>query len=75
MDLTLQDLEAAINYWRLLRPARDPACSLSPEVSILATVYALMIYHRQQSMMVEQLSMTARQLLQAWREQLAQPHG
>ena len=75
MDLSLQDLEAAINYWRALRPARDTAYSLSPEVSILATVYALMIYHRQKTMIVEQLSMTARQLLQAWREQPDHPHG
>jgi hypothetical protein len=75
MDLGMQDLEAAINYWRALRPARDPACSLSPEVSVLATVYALMIYHRQKTMIVEQLSMTARQLLQAWREQADHPHG
>ena len=44
MELSLQELEAAINFWRDQRPARGNEYALSAEVKILARVYALMIY-------------------------------
>lgn len=44
MELSVQELEAAINYWRDRRPARGNEYALSPEVNLLATVYAMMIY-------------------------------
>jgi hypothetical protein len=69
MDLSLQELEAAINYWRVQQPARGDELALSPQVSVLATVYSLMIFHRQTHRAVEQLDLTVRQLLQAWRQQ------
>jgi hypothetical protein len=47
MDLSVQELEAAINYWRDKRPARGNEYALSPEVNALATLYALMIYRGQ----------------------------
>ena len=43
MDLSVQELEAAINHWRDRRPARGNEYALSPEVNLLAGVYALMI--------------------------------
>jgi hypothetical protein len=46
MDLSLTELEAAINWWREQRPTRGNDHALSAEVSVLATVYALMIFHR-----------------------------
>jgi hypothetical protein len=73
MDLSVQELEAAINYWRGERPARGSELALSNEVSVLATVYALMIYHRQQTTLIDQLSQSARQLLQTWRQQAHHP--
>jgi len=46
MDLTLTELEEAINYWRIRRPSQGEACCLSPEVNRLAGLYATMIFNR-----------------------------
>ncbi|KIF83097.1 DUF3717 domain-containing protein [Noviherbaspirillum autotrophicum] len=67
MDITLAELEQAINYWRTLRPSRGEECALSPEVNALATVYALMIYHHAPSIPIASLDPPAQQLLDAWR--------
>ncbi len=68
MDLSLQELEAAINYWRSQRPARGNEFALSAEVNVLAKVYALMIFRRASHTSLEQLDTSARQLLQTWRD-------
>ena len=47
MEITLNELEEAINYWRIRCPARGEQCALSAEVNTLATVYATMIFERQ----------------------------
>ncbi|MES2299879.1 MAG: DUF3717 domain-containing protein [Pseudomonadota bacterium] len=67
MDVSVQELEAAINYWRARRPARGNEYALSAEVSALATVYALMIYHARWSVAFDSLNASVRQVLQAWR--------
>jgi hypothetical protein len=67
MELSLQELEAAINYWRARRPARGNEYALSAEVKVLARVYALMIYNHASSLTLEQLDASARQLLLSWR--------
>lgn len=67
MEITLQELEQAINYWRALRPSRGEECALSPEVNVLATVYAKMIFDRVHSIPLESLDAPAQQLLDAWR--------
>ena len=69
MDLSVQDLEAAINYWRNQRPARGSEFALSPEVNTLARLYALMIFHRTSNLPADKLDARVRQLLQTWREQ------
>lgn len=71
MELTLTDLEQAINYWRALRPSRGEECALSPEVNALATVYAVMIFNRTKSLSLESLDGFARQLVDAWRREAA----
>ena len=71
MELSLPELEAAINYWRERRPARGNEFALSAEVNALATVYALMIFRRAKTVDEAQLDSTARQVLQAWRVQVA----
>ncbi len=68
MELSLQELEAAINFWRARRPARGNEYALSAEVNVLARVYALMIYNHAPSLALEQLDSSARQLLQTWRD-------
>lgn len=73
MDVSVQELEAAINHWRERRPARGSAAALAPEVSALATVYALMIYRRQNSIDAATLDPAVRQLLQAGSAMAPQP--
>lgn len=72
MDITLTELEQAINYWRALRPSSGEERALSVEVDMLATVYALMIYQHLGSVPLESLTVPARQLIEAWRRQQAQ---
>jgi hypothetical protein len=73
MNLILTDLEQAINYWRARRPSQGEESALSAEVNALANVYALMIYQKQNSLPLEQLPGEVIQLIQGWRQHLAQP--
>jgi hypothetical protein len=67
MELSLQELEAAINFWRARRPARGNEYALSAEVNVLARVYALMIFNHVSSVETDTLDASARQLLLSWR--------
>lgn len=67
MDLSMQELEAAINDWRARRPARGNEYALSAEVNVLATVYGLMIFRGVATVDLDTLDSSARQLLLAWR--------
>lgn len=69
MDITLQELEQAINYWRTLRPSHGEERALSPEVNALATVYAMMIFNQKMAVPLESLDPTVQQLLDSWRRQ------
>ncbi len=67
MDLTLTELEAAINYWRRMRPSVGEERALSPEVNALADTYALMIFDRTRTRPLSSLGEEARSLIEAWR--------
>ncbi|WP_425252568.1 DUF3717 domain-containing protein [Janthinobacterium sp. NFX145] len=67
MELRMQALEAAINYWRARQPARGNEYALSSPVSRLADVYALMIYNRQDCIAEEGLEPAVLALIEAWR--------
>ena len=67
MELSMHELEAAINHWRDRRPARGNEFALSAEVNVLATVYALMIFRGAKTVELDTLDASARQLLLAWR--------
>lgn len=67
MELTLNELEKAINYWRALRPSTGEERALSPEVNALATVYAMMIFNRVKSAPLDTFDATSQQLLETWR--------
>ena len=71
MDITLTDLEEAINYWRTVRPSQGEERALSREVNALATVYALMIYNHAKIVPLDSIDDTAKQLLISWRTQRA----
>ena len=67
MDISLTELEQAINYWRKLRPATGEEHALSPEVDRLATIYALMIHERQKMVPPAWLDDAACKLIDAWK--------
>ncbi|MES2127412.1 MAG: DUF3717 domain-containing protein [Pseudomonadota bacterium] len=64
MMLTMQDLEAAINHWRARAPARGNEFALSPEVTALARVYALMIFRHAHTLSTDTLDAATRRLLE-----------
>jgi hypothetical protein len=68
MEVTLTELEDAINYWRTHRPSSGEECSLSPEVNALATSYALMIFHGLKSVPAEQVDSACLELIRIWRD-------
>lgn len=73
MDLSVQELEAAINFWRERRPARGHEYALAPEVNLLARIYALMIFQRATTVNTGTLPADAQQLLSSWRAQTTDP--
>lgn len=73
MDITLSEVEQAINHWRIVHPSQGEERALSNEVNALASVYALMIFQRQRSLPLDDIAPHARQLLQAWLQE--KPHA
>lgn len=69
MDITLPELEQAINYWRSLCPSVGEERALSPEVDTLATIYAMMIFNQTKVVPLDMVSQAAQQLLESWRKQ------
>ncbi len=67
MDVTLTELEQAINYWRRMRPSTGEERALSAEVNALANVYALMIFERRRAAPLGSLPADALVLIEAWR--------
>jgi hypothetical protein len=71
MDITLTELEQAINYWRSQRPSAGEERALSPEVNELATVYALMIFNQVKALPLDAMEQAPRQLIETWRKEQA----
>lgn len=69
MNITLPELEEAINYWRAARPSTGEERALSPEVNALANWYALMIFNRLATLPYENIDASCLQLIEAWRQQ------
>jgi hypothetical protein len=62
--VSIQELEAAINYWRGQSPAEGEELRLCPEASALAKPYALMIVQGAQRVPVDVLDDLARTAIQ-----------
>lgn len=69
MEITLSEIEQAINHWRIVQPSRGEERALSAEVNALANVYALMIIEHLRSLPVDGIEPMARQLLVDWLQQ------
>lgn len=61
----ITDLEAAINYWRRQKPSPD-GVTLAPELRALATVYALMVFYREDEASASGLAPEALAAWLAW---------
>ena len=70
-DITLTDLESAINFWRQQSPSVADEMRLCPEASSLATPYAFMILKKRQSLAVADLDPTAQAAIEYWRAKRA----
>lgn len=66
MYLSIQDLEAAINYWRNQSPALGDELRLSAEVASLAKPYAIMIVKGVQRIPTDMLDDAAKLTLQKY---------
>jgi hypothetical protein len=62
--ISIQELEAAINYWRSQMPAGGEELRLCPEAAALAKPYALMIIQGSQRVPMDVLDDAARIAIQ-----------
>jgi len=66
--ISIQELEAAINYWRSQSPAEGEELRLCPEASALAKPYALMIVQGAQRVPTDVLDELARAAIQKFQK-------
>jgi hypothetical protein len=66
--ITIQELEAAINYWRSRSPAEGEELRLCIEASALAKPYALMIIQGAQRIPIDVLDGTAQAAIQGFKK-------
>lgn len=64
--VTIQELEAAINYWRAQSPSTGDALQLCSQVSVLAGPYAMLIVQGAQRIPLDVLDESARQALKEY---------
>ncbi|HEY2023331.1 DUF3717 domain-containing protein [Paraburkholderia sp.] len=62
-EISIHELEAAINFWRSRSPSSGDELVLCKEASALSKPYALLIVQRQQSLSPDRLDPLAKQ---AW---------
>ena len=71
-DITINELEAAINFWRARSPSSGDELSLCKEASALSKPYALLIVQRQTTLSPEGLEPVARE---AWESYVRLKNG
>jgi Protein of unknown function (DUF3717) len=72
-DITINELEAAINFWRTRSPSTGDELRLCREASALSKPYALLIVQRRTILPEEALEPVARAALEAYRHASASP--
>jgi len=70
---SIQELEAAINYWRSQSPAKGEELRLCPEASALAKPYALLIVQGSQRVPMDVLDEVARTAIQNFQKSIQNP--
>ena len=71
--VSIQELEAAINYWRSQSPAEGEELRLCSEASALAKPYALMIVQGSQRVPMDVLDEIARTAIQNFQKIIQNP--
>ncbi|KAA0086161.1 DUF3717 domain-containing protein [Trinickia soli] len=71
-EITINELEAAINFWRARSPSSGDELSLCKEASALSKPYALMIVQRRTSVPSDGLDPGALDAFEAYRRAM---HG
>ncbi|UOD50589.1 DUF3717 domain-containing protein [Orrella daihaiensis] len=72
-EISITELEAAINYWRQTSPSQGEELRLAKTAAALAQPYAMMIMTHRHSLSVDQLDPQARQAIEQWREASGHP--
>jgi len=67
-DITLTELEAAINFWRARSPSVGDEQRLCPEAGSLATPYAMMIMQKQATAPLDEFEPLAQSAIEQWRQ-------
>ena len=65
-EITIHELEAAINFWRARSPSSGDELTLCKEASALSKPYALMIVQRQAALSEDRLEPSARDAWQSY---------
>ncbi|MBC8745283.1 hypothetical protein OKW43_002695 [Paraburkholderia sp. WC7.3g] len=65
-EISIHELEAAINFWRARSPSSGDELVLCKEASALSKPYALLIVQRQQSLPLDRLDPIAKQAWEAY---------
>jgi hypothetical protein len=71
-EISITELEAAINYWRHTQPAVGEELRLARPAAALAEPYAMLIMTRRASVAYEQLDPEAVEAIRAWRQATSQ---
>lgn len=74
-DITINELEAAINFWRARSPSNGEELSLCAEASALSKPYALLIVQRRTELPLEELGPAAREAWEAYQRQKSTDFG
>ena len=65
-EISIHELEAAINFWRARSPSSGDELALCKEASALSKPYALLIVQRQKSLSLDRFDPIARQAWEAY---------
>lgn len=66
-EISITELEAAINYWRQMSPSQGEEMRLAKTAAALAEPYAMMIMTHRQSLGLDRLDKDAREAIEQWR--------
>lgn len=71
-EISLTEIEDAINFWRRSRPSLGEELKLCQEASALAEPYAMLIMTKRASVNITELDTTAQQAIANWRVAIGQ---